>query len=286
MNSMTRCAIVVAILLAGQVNAASAPNGGPAGSENRPDRRSVVSVDGTGITYEVRGEGRTIVLLHGFTADGSFWEDYGYVDLLEGFRLILVDARGHGTSGLPTTAEALRLKSHVDDLAAVVTAECDSPPVFWGYSMGAGVGYHAMLHRPGLFSAYILGDGAPFGVFGLPDEIRERHRAMAAMFREGKGYASGFPKDQRNAFADFLELDRQEELRDIRDRFPQVTAPTLIYRSGETAPAVPSLEAQTGFSLEAHFTQLERMEFPAFNHLEAWRRSDMVVPRVMEFLAE
>jgi pimeloyl-ACP methyl ester carboxylesterase len=58
--------------------------------------------DGIRIHYEVEGDGPPLVLQHGFGQKASSWRLGGYVDALKSqYRLVLVDARGHGESDKP-----------------------------------------------------------------------------------------------------------------------------------------------------------------------------------------
>ena len=51
------------------------------------------------IHYRVEGEGPALVLQHGFSESVVDWYEAGYVDALRPvYRLILIDARGHGAS--------------------------------------------------------------------------------------------------------------------------------------------------------------------------------------------
>jgi pimeloyl-ACP methyl ester carboxylesterase len=59
--------------------------------------------DGLRIHYEVVGSGEPLLLYHGLTGSGERWRDTGYIaGLAEAYRLILIDARGHGQSDKPT----------------------------------------------------------------------------------------------------------------------------------------------------------------------------------------
>src|SRR6266404_7521776 len=54
------------------------------------------------IHYQVEGEGPALVLQHGFTESVVDWYEAGYVEALRpDYRLILIDARGHGVSDKP-----------------------------------------------------------------------------------------------------------------------------------------------------------------------------------------
>lgn len=63
---------------------------------------SSVLNEGVRIHYEVEGSGPTLILQHGFTQKLQGWQLAGYLDALKRtYRLILVDARGHGESDKP-----------------------------------------------------------------------------------------------------------------------------------------------------------------------------------------
>ena len=59
--------------------------------------------NGVKIRYTVQGEGEPVVLVHGFTASAEAnWGEPGIIaDLAKDFRVIAIDARGHGKSGKP-----------------------------------------------------------------------------------------------------------------------------------------------------------------------------------------
>jgi pimeloyl-ACP methyl ester carboxylesterase len=75
------------------------------------------------IHYEVDGSGPPLVLQHGFTQKVKSWELAGYVDALRRqYRLIRVDARGHGDSDKPHDTAAYTLSAHSSDVVAVLDA--------------------------------------------------------------------------------------------------------------------------------------------------------------------
>ncbi len=58
--------------------------------------------EGVRIFYEVVGDGPPLVLQHGMMMSLRRWSMAGYVDALKSkYRLILIDARGHGQSDKP-----------------------------------------------------------------------------------------------------------------------------------------------------------------------------------------
>jgi pimeloyl-ACP methyl ester carboxylesterase len=65
---------------------------------------------GVRIHSQVEGEGCPLVLQHGFSESVVDWYESGYVDALSrDYRLILIDARGHGTSDKPHDPDAYLL---------------------------------------------------------------------------------------------------------------------------------------------------------------------------------
>lgn len=66
--------------------------------------RTLISFDGTEISYRIMGEGRPTLLLHGFLADAELnWIQPGIADAIaaSGRQVIAPDLRGHGGSEAP-----------------------------------------------------------------------------------------------------------------------------------------------------------------------------------------
>ena len=73
----------------------------------------------TRIHYQVEGDGPPLVLQHGFTGNLMRWYSFGYVSALQSsYRLVLVDARGHGQSDKPHDPAAYALPRRVGDVVA------------------------------------------------------------------------------------------------------------------------------------------------------------------------
>ena len=76
---------------------------------------------GVRLHYQVEGEGPPLVLQHGFTDSLQTWYELGYVEALQrDYRLILVDARGHGHSDKPHDPDAYAMAVIVGDIVAVL----------------------------------------------------------------------------------------------------------------------------------------------------------------------
>ena len=79
-----------------------------------------VDVDGVGIEYEVTGDGRPVVLLHGFPDSGRLWRHQVPALVQAGFRPIVPDLRGYGRSDKPEEVEAYGLASLAADVLGVM----------------------------------------------------------------------------------------------------------------------------------------------------------------------
>jgi len=76
--------------------------------------------DGVGIHYEVTGDGRPVLLLHGFPDSGRMWRNQVPALSAEGFQVIVPDMRGYGASDKPDGAEAYGLLALAGDITAVL----------------------------------------------------------------------------------------------------------------------------------------------------------------------
>jgi pimeloyl-ACP methyl ester carboxylesterase len=122
-----------------------------------------VANQGVKIHYELEGNGPPLILHHGLTSNRRGWRIYGYVDALKAdYRLILIDARGHGDSEKPHDTEAYSPQAMTGDVVAVLDALNEGQAHFWGYSMGAHIGFHLSQHYPSRFRSFILGGRSPF----------------------------------------------------------------------------------------------------------------------------
>ena len=67
---------------------------------------SRVEVNGVGTEYQVTGQGRPVVLLHGFPDSGRLWRHQVPALAAAGFQVIVPDLRGYGRSDKPEAVEA------------------------------------------------------------------------------------------------------------------------------------------------------------------------------------
>ena len=96
--------------------------------------------------------------LHAFECTMEEWRDYGYVDAMkDDYRLILIDARGHGGSDKPHDVEAYDLKPRSADVVAVLDDIGVDKPHFWGYRRYRGATGAGRARGPGPHTGQRLG---------------------------------------------------------------------------------------------------------------------------------
>jgi pimeloyl-ACP methyl ester carboxylesterase len=95
--------------------------------------------DGVSLHVSEMGEGRAILLLHGYFSDAETnWIKYGYAALLAeaGFRVIMPDFRAHGQSDKPHEAAAYPKDVLADDILSLVAQLGLTDYDLGGYSLG------------------------------------------------------------------------------------------------------------------------------------------------------
>jgi pimeloyl-ACP methyl ester carboxylesterase len=116
--------------------------------------------DGVDIAFFVEGDGRPILLIHGFGSNSTVnWRATGWVNRLTraGYRVVAFDNRGHGQSQ-KLYEPALYHPSLMAKDAANLLAHLEIPaaPII-GYSMGGRIAAFLTVERPALVKAAVLG---------------------------------------------------------------------------------------------------------------------------------
>jgi pimeloyl-ACP methyl ester carboxylesterase len=151
--------------------------------------------DGTELAYRETGQGRTLILIHGFTGTAKTWIESGIADRIagHGYRVVMPDLRAHGDSARPHEAAAYPPDVLADDGLALIDALGVTDYDLAGYSLGGrtvarllsrcarpgravvgGQGFEAVVHTEGRGGRlrHILTN---FGTFapGSPEQAME-----------------------------------------------------------------------------------------------------------------
>jgi 3-oxoadipate enol-lactonase len=121
-----------------------------------------MALDGGGkISYKEHGEGKAVVLLHGFCGSSAYWDQL--IPLLpDNFRWILPDLRGHGQSGAPSGEYSM--EAFANDLAMLLKRLETGPAIVLGHSLGG----YVTLALAELYPELLAGFGLIHST-GLPD---------------------------------------------------------------------------------------------------------------------
>ena len=255
-----------------------------------------ITRQGVRIHYQLTGRGEPLILQHGFSMSLEDWREYGYVDSLKKhFRLILLDARGHGASDKPHDSAAYTLETMVGDFVALLDELKIERAHYWGYSMGGGLGFgFARYHPERIRKLIIASSGAvrqqPKGVPRVPPSEGQPEDWMTHILNQG-------PEGLVNMWHDSLYIspDHKQRLLEndvealaaywrtpwpsLSDLPPKLTMPCLFYAGDSDVERQEVLQEAAAAAPAAGFISL-----PGLDHFTTWARSDMILPSAIDFL--
>lgn len=237
---------------------------------------------GVRIHYRVEGEGQPVVLHHGLAGSGKTFQMLGYTESLRNdYRLILMDARGHGGSHKPRKPESYSLERFVEDVVAVLDELSVSQAHFFGYSFGGWVGFGMAGLAPERLHSLIIGGTHPYGE-GYESFRRvdgKDPQAFVAALEE----AIGEPVS-----SEFKTLVLSNDLRalaacaqprpSLEEILPNVEMPCLLF-AGTADARYTKIKECTKSMPNAQFLSLSGL-----NHVETFLRADLLLPHLRRFL--
>jgi pimeloyl-ACP methyl ester carboxylesterase len=241
--------------------------------------------DGVRIHYEVVGAGPPLMLQHGFTSSLRSWYHHGYVEVLrQHYRLILVDARGHGASDKPHDQAAYDPPLRAGDVAAVLDDLSLEAAHFWGYSMGGRIGFAVAKHAPERLKGLIVGGMHAFER-RLPESSdldgTDADAFIRSLMKHWNTSLDALPhyKRQQLLTNDFqaLAAARGDEP-SMEEILPGMTMPCMLY-AGDRDAYHPGAKECARIIPHATFVTL-----PGLDHGSAFNKARLVVPHITEFL--
>jgi pimeloyl-ACP methyl ester carboxylesterase len=192
---------------------------------------STVNFKGKTINFESRGQGRVVVLLHGFLGALQIWNHFSE-ELAKNYQVVAVDLPGHGQS------EVLEEVHSMDLMAESVKAVLDelriTECVIVGHSMGGYVAlafadiFPEMVRGIGLFHSQATAD---------TEEVKENRRRTVNIVKMNRGgFISQFIPD---LFAEASVSLFQEEVEALKNMALKTPAEGII-------AAIEGMKQRTG----------------------------------------
>ena len=170
-----------------------------------PPSWAVTSADGTEIAvYEFGGAGETLLVAHATGFCATMYRPLG-AELVDRFRIVALDFRGHGRSARPVRGDDFGWDRMAEDVLAVV-GRLDPPIAGFGHSMGGAALLLAEERRPGTFRSLFLfepivlpDDFAPIGSNYMAELARGRRSTFPSHDEALARYASRPPLNTMRA---------------------------------------------------------------------------------------
>ncbi len=122
----------------------------------------LIRADGADINVASAGEGRPVVLLHGFPDTHNVWRKQFGPLVDAGYRVIAPDLRGYGRSSVPQGVDAYAARKLFADLIAVLDGMQIDRTYLIAHDWGAVLGWQLCMHAPARIERYaVLSVGHP-----------------------------------------------------------------------------------------------------------------------------
>jgi len=253
----------------------------------------------SGLHIEVRGEGRDLVLLHGWGLHGGLFRSLAD-RLAPHFRLHLVDLPGHGRSVMPEGDYTL------ESVAACITAHVPAESAWLGWSLGGRVALMAAINGAAISRLILIGTNPAFTQrdnwpHGMPaaelqqfaDALRNDYKATLQRFLAVQSRGSERAREELRALRDELFTHGEphpgalagglEILRnaDLRTQLSHIRQPALVIH-GERDTLAPLAAAEFTANALPHG---QLLVVAGAGHAPFISHTDEVVTALLEFLS-
>jgi len=236
-----------------------------------------VDNDGVRIAYRVCGRGQPLVLIHGWSNEGRYWDEFGYVAPLQGeFQTILPDLRGHGESDSPPDMDYTDAAFASDVIAVLDDLSVDSAHVF-GYSLGGWIAFELAATHTSRINSVIVGGAHPYEENISP--IKEfTPAAIITAWDDLRAPLSSTSRDRIASTSHQHLIDMLDDRIDLSKRLLGLPIQFLL---------ICGTEDWRYEEMERFAREKAGSRFIALNghdHLSAWLQSELIIPPVLDFL--
>jgi pimeloyl-ACP methyl ester carboxylesterase len=194
-------------------------------AQSTPKSTGYAPVNGLKMYYEVYGEGKPIILLHGsYMTIGLNWSQL-MPELSKSHKVIAVEMQGHGHTA--DIDRAPSYKALADDVAGVLKhLKIDSADVL-GYSLGGTVAYQFAIDYPKMVNKLII-ISSVYKYKGWQQEVLDILKTMSPEFLDATPLKTEYertspkPGNWRAFLTKFIEFDKkdfdlgEEKIRNIK----------------------------------------------------------------------
>lgn len=233
---------------------------------------------GVRIGYRVHGDGEPLVLIHGWSCEGRYWDEFGYVgELSTEFRVVVPDLRGHGESDTPLGRD-FSDAAFASDIIAVLDELAIESAHFFGYSLGGWVVFELAAAFPSRVRTAIVGGAHPYD----EDLSAIRAFAPAEILKTWEALHAPLSQDSRKRLAAIdqqMLIDVAVDRIDQTERVVALQVPCLMI-CGTQDWRYEDMRRFAQDSDRCEFVPLEGLD-----HLQTWLQPERVLPPVRNFLS-
>ncbi|RYZ56371.1 MAG: alpha/beta hydrolase [Sphingobacteriales bacterium] len=174
------------------------------------------------ISYSVYGEGKPVLLIHGFAEDSNIWENQ-VTRFSKMYKLIVPDLPGSGKSDF--IPEVFTMEDHADMLVEILRAENTETADIIGHSMGGYIALAFAEKYPEMMNTICLFHSSSYA--DTEEKIGTRKKAI--QFIKQNGSLKFLEQATPNLFSDHTKQQRPELVPEIIDRYSNFNPNSLVH---------------------------------------------------------
>lgn len=191
------------------------------------------SFDGTVISFQVKGSGHPVFLIHGFSSNGNSWRNgLLYPELLaSGFQVIMPDLRGNGRSDKPHKPEAYAGDAEAKDIIMLADLLGFKKYSIAGYSRGSIIASRVLVLDERVDQAVLGGMGSDFTNPEWPRRIMFYEALIGKPVKELEGMVKRINDTGLDQLA--LAYSQKGQPSTSKEEFSKVKTPVLVICGSE-----------------------------------------------------